>query len=65
MTWLWVILIVAALAFVISYVNSGSGEEAASHAAGAGLGCGMVILQIFLSVLGIWLMFKLAQFLFS
>ncbi|MDO9154644.1 MAG: hypothetical protein Q7U47_13235 [Paludibacter sp.] len=46
MTWLWVILIVAAIGGIIGYLSSGKKEDAVSGAVGAGIGCGYIILQI-------------------
>ena len=65
MTWLWIILIVAAIGGLIGFLGSGKSEDAVAGAAGAGIGCGYLMLQIFLTVLGFWLLFKIATFLFS
>lgn len=65
MTWLWIIIGVIAVVFIVSYLASGNKEEAMVNAAGAGMGCGYVILQIFLAILGFWLLFKIGSFLFA
>ncbi|MGL5959628.1 MAG: hypothetical protein ACRCY6_02630 [Bacteroidales bacterium] len=65
MTWLWVILAVAAIGGIIGYLNTGKGEGAAAGAAAAGIGCAYVILYIFLGLLGLFTMFKLGTWLFS
>ena len=65
MTWLWVILIVAAIGGIIGYFSSGKGEDAVAGAATAGFGCAYIIFQIFISILGIFLLFKLGSWLFG
>lgn len=65
MTWLIVILVVAGIGGILGYLNSGSSEGAVAGAAGAGMGCGYLILQIFLALLGFWVIFKLGSWLFS
>ena len=42
MTWLWVILIVAAIGGIIGYLSSGKSEDAAAGAVGAGMGCAYI-----------------------
>jgi hypothetical protein len=63
--WLKVIIIVALIGGVIGFLSSGKKEDAAAGAVGAGLGCGYLMLQIFLGALGLWVMLKLASWLFS
>ena len=65
MTWLWVILVVAAIGGIIGYLSSGKKEDAAAGAAKAGLGCAYIIFQIFLALLGIFILFKIGSWLFS
>lgn len=65
MTWLWVILGVAAIGGIIGFLSSGKTEDAAAGAVGAGLGCGYIIFQIFLGLLGIFILFKIGHWLFS
>lgn len=65
MTWLWVILIVAAIGGIIGYFSSGTKEGAAEGATVAGFGCGYIILQIFLALLGIYILFLIGNWLFS
>ncbi|MGV8963074.1 MAG: hypothetical protein ACOH2V_06805 [Candidatus Saccharimonadaceae bacterium] len=47
MTWLWVILIAAAIGGIIGFISSGNRKGAAQGAASAGLGCRYIILNIF------------------
>lgn len=65
MTWLIVIVVVAALGGLISYLNTGKSEDAVSGAVGAGLGCGYVILQIFLALVGLAFLLMLGNWLFG
>lgn len=65
MTWLIVILVVAGIGGILGYFNSGNSEGAVAGAAGAGMGCGYLILQIFLALLGFWVIFKLGSWLFN
>lgn len=65
MNWLWVILGVAALVFIVVLLSTGSKEEAASASGAAALGCGYVILQIFLALVGFYLLFKIGAWLFG
>jgi len=65
MTWLWVILIVAAVGGIISYISTGKKEDAAAGAATAGIGCAYLILQIFVAIIGLFILFKVAGWLFG
>ncbi len=65
MTWLWIILVVAAIGGIIGYLSSGKTEDAVAGAVGAGMGCGYIILQIFLALLGIYVLFLLGSWLFG
>lgn len=66
MTWLWVILAVGVIAALIGYFSSGGDAgDAAETGLAAAFGCGSVILQIFLAVLGIGLLFSLFGWLFG
>lgn len=65
MTWLWIILIVAAIGGIISYLLTGKKEDAATGAATAGIGCAYLIFQIFMVVFGIFILFKIAGWLFG
>jgi hypothetical protein len=65
MTWLWVILIVAAVGGIISYLSTGKKEDAASGAITAGIGCAYLIFQIFMAIFGIFILFKIAGWLFG
>jgi len=65
MTWLWVILIVAAIGGIIGFLSSGKKEDAVSGAVGAGVGCGYLILQIFLGLAGLYLLILLGSWLFG
>ncbi len=65
MTWLWVILIVAAIGGIFSYLSSGKAEDGVAGAATSGIGCAIVIFQIFLGLVGLMIFFKIAGWLFS
>lgn len=67
MIWLWVILIVAAIGGLIGYFGSNHNkrENAVEGILVGGMGCGYIILQIFLTILGIWILFKVGSWLFS
>lgn len=65
MTWLWVILIVAAIGGIFSYLSSGKAEDGVAGAATSGIGCAIVIFQIFLGLVGLLIFFKIAGWLFS
>jgi hypothetical protein len=65
MTWLWVILIVAAIGGIFSYLSSGKAEDGVAGAATSGIGCAIVIFQIFLGLVGTLIFFKIAEWLFS
>ncbi len=62
MTWLIVIIVVAVIAGLISVF---SGEDFLSGFFAGGVGCGAVILQIFLAILGIALLFAIGGWLFG
>ena len=53
MTWLIVIVVAALIGSIIGFLSSGKSEDAVSGALGAGLGCGYIILQIFLALAGL------------
>ncbi len=65
MTWVWVILIVAIIGGIIGYMGSGKTEDAAVGAATAGFGCAYIIFQIFLALLGFYILFKIGNWLFN
>lgn len=65
MTWLIVILVVAAIGGLTGYLNSGKKDDAVSGALGAGLGCGYIIFQIFLAILGLTLLLAIGNWLFG
>ena len=65
MTWLVVILVVAAIGGIIGFLNTGKSEDAVAGAVGAGMGCGYIILQIFLAIAGIALLFAIGGWLFG
>ncbi|MDO9615986.1 MAG: hypothetical protein Q7J86_15875, partial [Bacteroidota bacterium] len=65
MTWLWVILVVAAIGGIISYLSSGKAEDGVAGAATAGIGCAVVIFQIFLALAGFLIFLKIASWLFG
>ena len=69
MTWLWVIIIVAVISGIIGYFSSESGENKGANAFGSalvgGVGCGFIILQIFLALLGLYVFFLIGSWLFE
>lgn len=69
MTWLWVILIVAAISGIIGYISTEDkrdrGETGLGCALTGGMGCGYIIFQIFLFLVGLFILFKIGSWLFS
>lgn len=65
MTWLWVILGIAAVVFLFSKLGGESTEDAAANAAGAGWMAGSCIFQIFISVVGIVIALAVFNWLFG
>ena len=67
-TWLIVIIIAAVIMGAIGYFSSKDGERGENAAAGAvagAMGCGYIILRIFLWGLGIFLLIELFVWLFG
>ena len=65
MNWLWVILIVAAIGGIFGYFQSRTKEGAIEGALTAGVGCGSIILQIFIALVGLGLLFLIGAWLFG
>ena len=65
MTWLWVIIVVAIIGGIIGFMSSGKEEDAVAGAAVAGMGCAYMIFQIFMALVGLFILFKLGSWLFS
>jgi len=65
MTWVWVILIVAAIGGIFSYLSTGKAEDGVAGAATSGIGCAIIIFQIFMALVGILIFLKIASWLFS
>jgi len=65
MTWLWVILSVALIGGIISFLMSGSIRAAIAGATGAGMGCAYLIFKIFLALLALFILFKIGEWLFN
>ncbi|MBR6803781.1 MAG: hypothetical protein IKM57_02585 [Paludibacteraceae bacterium] len=66
MTWLIVIIVVAIIGGIIGAMSSEDGIEGfLGGSTAAGFGCGYVIFQIFIGLLGLFLLFKLGSWLFS
>lgn len=53
MNWLIVIIVIAAIVFIVSKLSGESTEDSAAVAGGAALGCGYILLQIFIAGLSI------------
>lgn len=64
MTWLWILIAVIAIAAIIGYISNGK-KGAVGAGVTAGIGCGGIMLQIFLWLLGIFLLFQIGSCLFS
>ncbi|MEE1884368.1 hypothetical protein [Pedobacter flavus] len=64
MNWLIAIIICAIIGGIIGYVNSGKKEDAVGGALAGGIGCGYIILQIVLAILGLWITVKIFSWLF-
>lgn len=65
MNWIWTILIVALIGGVISYLATGNKEDAAAGATAAGIGCAYIIFMVFIVVIGLLILFKVAEWLFG
>ena len=65
MTWLFVLIGVAVLVFVVSKLSGESTDEALGNAGGAAFGCGSVMLQIFIAVLGFSIIIWIFKWLFT
>lgn len=65
MTWLIVIVVAALIGSIIGFLSSGKSEDAVSGALGAGLGCGYIILQIFLALVGLAFLLMVGNWLFG
>lgn len=68
MTWLVVIVVVAIIGAIIgamSSENGKKGEGAMSGCLGAGGGCAYIIFQIFLALVGLWILIKIGSWLFG
>lgn len=66
-TWLIIILVVAAIGAIIGFVSHAKGERAegaVQGALGGALGCGYVLLQLFLTGLGIFAVIWLFKIIF-
>ena len=67
-TWLIIILVVAAIGGIIGFIGSEDGSRKEGAATGAifgAVGCGQVLLQLFLWGLGIVLLFRLFAWIFG
>jgi hypothetical protein len=68
MNWLIIIIIVAIIAGIIGAMSSEDGKEKEGFLSGAiagGMGCGSIIFQIFIVVIGFIILFKIFGFLFG
>ena len=64
MTWLWILLIAIVVGGIIGYMTSGSKEGAKRGAASFGIGCGYILMHIFFAFIGLYILFKLGEWLF-
>lgn len=64
MTWLWILIIAIAIGGIIGFITSGNKRGAAQGAASFGIGCGYILLHIFIAFIGIYLLFMLGKWLF-
>ena len=65
MTWIWILIIVIVAGAIIGYFSTGTKEGAAEGAATAGFGCGFLLLEIFFTLVGLWIVISLGMWLFS
>jgi hypothetical protein len=69
MNWLWIILVVAAIAGIIAYIGekdkNEKGQAALGGAIAGGMGCGYLIMQVLIGLAAIWLLFKIGGWLFG
>jgi heme/copper-type cytochrome/quinol oxidase subunit 2 len=65
MTWLWILIGIAVVAFLFSKFSGQSNEDSAANAAGAAMVGGSCMLQIFFYVIGILIVLWIFGFLFS
>ena len=65
MNWLIAIIVFAIIGGIIGYLNSGKKEDAVGGAVAGGLGCGYLILQIGIAVIGLLITVKIFSWLFS
>lgn len=65
MNWIIAIMICALIGCIIGYTNTGKKEDAIGGAITGGLGCGYVIFQIALFLIGIFILFKVGGWLFE
>ena len=65
MKWLLVLIVVAVAVFIFSKMSGNSTEDSLSNAGGAAFGCGSVMLQIFLAILGLAITIWIFSWLFT
>ena len=65
MNWLIAIVVCAIIGAIIGYSNSGKKDGAVEGAVAGGLGCGYLIVQIGIAVIGFLLVLKVFAWLFS
>ncbi|MFV0539335.1 MAG: hypothetical protein ACK5M3_18505 [Dysgonomonas sp.] len=66
MNWLIIIIVVAVIGAIIGFVKSGGNtEEAMTAGCLSGTGCGYIILQIALALLGLFILFAIGSWLFG
>jgi len=68
MTWLIVIIVAGVVCGIIGFLASDDGEKgegALSGCLGGSMGCGYIVFQILMALLGLFLLFKLGSWLFG
>ena len=65
MNWIWIILVVGVVVGVIVYFSTSNTDDALKAGGMAAFGCGTVVFQIFLAVVGLGLTIALFGWLFG
>lgn len=65
MNWLIAIIVCAIIGGIIAYANTGKKEDAIGGAVAGGMGCGWIIAQIGIAVIGLMIVIKVFSWLFN